>query len=170
MIEKNIKFWFVIYTKPNSEKKVFDRLTNLNLEVFLPLINTVKIWSDRKKKVSIPLIPSVVFVKCLYSDIQSVKLIYGVVRILMLSGEYAKVKQVEIDSIKILLNDFSQVTNLTKPIFMKGEKVEVISGPFKGLIAQAIDYQGEYRLLVELITLNRFLSVNIPISCVKTII
>jgi transcription antitermination factor NusG len=169
LIEKHINFWFVIYTKPNSEKKVFDRLKNLNLELFLPLLNTVKIWSDRKK-VSIPLIPSVVFVRCLITDLYSVKLVDGVIKILMHSGQYAKVRQIEIDSIEILLNDFSQVTNLEKPTFQKGDKVEAISGPFRGLIAQAVDYQGVYRLSVELITLNTFLTVNVPTSSVKLIL
>ena len=56
--------WYVVYTKPLTEKKVATRLTELGIEVYLPLYTTVRQWSDRKKKLEKPLINSVVFVRC----------------------------------------------------------------------------------------------------------
>jgi hypothetical protein len=42
--------WFVVYTKPLTEKKVADRLCLLGIESYLPLYTTIRQWSDRKKK------------------------------------------------------------------------------------------------------------------------
>ena len=54
--------WYVIYTKPKNEKKVAERLQQIEIEVFCPLVTVVKQWSDRKKKIQIPLFNSYVFV------------------------------------------------------------------------------------------------------------
>ena len=54
--------WFAVYTQSRAEKKVFERLTKADFEAFLPLTTVVKQWSDRKKKVKVPLINSYVFV------------------------------------------------------------------------------------------------------------
>ena len=54
--------WFAIYTKPKNEKKVVEGLEKIGVEVYCPMITQVKQWSDRKKKVEMPLINSYVFV------------------------------------------------------------------------------------------------------------
>lgn len=55
--------WFALYTMPRTEKKVHARLASKGVDVYLPLVTTVRQWSDRKKKVQVPLIPSIVFVR-----------------------------------------------------------------------------------------------------------
>ena len=52
MVEKDKKYWYAIYVRSRSEKKVVAQLEDIGVEVFLPLITRIKQWSDRKKKVS----------------------------------------------------------------------------------------------------------------------
>ena len=59
----NPQKWYAIFTKSRSEKKVYERLLDADIEAFLPIVKTVRQWSDRKKTVYLPLIPSYVFVK-----------------------------------------------------------------------------------------------------------
>ena len=47
--------WFAVYTSPRTEQKVAERLEKEGYEVYLPLVTTLRQWSDRKKKVKIPL-------------------------------------------------------------------------------------------------------------------
>ena len=54
--------WHVIYTKPRAEKKVEERLNNFGIEAYCPVKQQVKQWSDRKKKILIPVLPSMVLV------------------------------------------------------------------------------------------------------------
>ena len=56
------RHWLVIYTKPRSEKKVSQRLKEMGIMIFCPTVTTVRQWSDRKKKVEVPLFNSYVFV------------------------------------------------------------------------------------------------------------
>ncbi len=53
--------WHVLYVKPRHEKNVEQSLKDRNIAVFLPLVNSIRIWSDRKKKISSPLFPRYVF-------------------------------------------------------------------------------------------------------------
>ena len=54
--------WYAIYTKPRNEKKVAENLAAIGIESYCPIVTTLKQWSDRKKMVETPLIPSYVFV------------------------------------------------------------------------------------------------------------
>ena len=60
---KQNKKWYVLYTKPRHEIKALERLTQNGFEVYCPMKTTLKQWSDRKKKVSEPLLPSYLFIK-----------------------------------------------------------------------------------------------------------
>jgi hypothetical protein len=42
--------WFVIYTRPQQEKKVAAGLTKIGVEAYCPIVTEVRQWSDRKKK------------------------------------------------------------------------------------------------------------------------
>jgi len=57
MIEANLNSWFVIYTKPRQELKVLEHLTNLGIEDYTPTKFELRKWSDRKKKITVCLLP-----------------------------------------------------------------------------------------------------------------
>ena len=57
------KYWYAIYVRSRHEKKVHQLLLEIGIESSLPLIKTTRKWSDRKKKVEIPLFRGYVFVK-----------------------------------------------------------------------------------------------------------
>lgn len=59
-----MKNWYVIYTKPRSEKKTAELLEREGFEVYCPVQKQLRQWSDRKKWVDMVVIPSYVFVKC----------------------------------------------------------------------------------------------------------
>ncbi len=54
--------WYVLYTKSRNEKKLTQLLSEKGFDVYCPLQETVKQWSDRKKKVQEPIFKSYIFV------------------------------------------------------------------------------------------------------------
>ena len=50
--------WHALYVHSRAEKKVYERLVEMGLEAYLPLITKMKRWSDRMKKVEEPLFKS----------------------------------------------------------------------------------------------------------------
>ena len=65
IVQENIseRNWYALYTMPRTEKKVEQRLQQKNIEVYLPLIDSVRIWTDRKKKIQSGAEGGIVFLK-----------------------------------------------------------------------------------------------------------
>jgi transcription antitermination factor NusG len=162
--------WFAIYTMPRSEKKVFDRLLEVGIEAYLPLFTSYRIWSDRKKKITAPLISSYVFVKSNEKKLNELLKIQGIMGILKYLKKPAKIRDVEIENLKILLNDSENITLLEEGMTIeKGDKVRVIKGPFKGLIAECYEVKGKHRIIAAISTVNHFFEVNVPMSFLEKI-
>lgn len=161
------KSWYVVKTKSLAEKKVNERLKLNGFETYLPLITSWRIWSDRKKKVEKPLISSVVFAR---TDLQNLRNIYplsGVAGILTHLGKPAVVQDFEINNLRILLQQEDRSSLETTERFELGETVEVVRGPFKGIIAIAFSEAGSFRLIVEMQSLGTGFTVNVPKSYVR---
>ena len=56
MEKENSLNWYVVKTRSRAEVKVAERIDSKGLHVYLPLQRTIRQWSDRKKKVDVPLI------------------------------------------------------------------------------------------------------------------
>ncbi len=164
---EEINYWYAIYTKTRAEKKVFERMENEGIEAFLPLIKTVRQWSDRKKTVVIPLIPSYVFVSLPEKDLIKTLPIPGTVNVLKHLGKPAKIREVEIENLRIL-SDNSDSKDISNCIHVsKGDAVEVINGPFLGLIATCIKEGNNHRVIVKIDALGSCFNVNIPLSFLR---
>ena len=161
--------WFAVYTHSRAEKKVNERAMKAGFDTFLPLITTVKQWSDRKKKVEVPLINSYVFVHTRKENLNSLLNIPGVLNILKYLGKPAIVKDIEIANLKIVINVVEEVQFIDSIDLTKGEDVEVINGPFSGLLAKYIDVAGKHRVLVEVEALKSCIEVNMPLNNIKKI-
>jgi transcription antitermination factor NusG len=103
MIEGNAKKWFVLCTKPRNELKVTERLTRIGVEVYTPTKVEVRQWSDRKKKVTIPLLPSMVLVQLSEKEVDVVFDVPGAVRFLFEHGKRASVSNEEVLAMKSYL-------------------------------------------------------------------
>ena len=116
--------WHVIYTKPRAEKKVEERLNNFGIEAYCPVKQQVKQWSDRKKKILVPVLPSMVLVNIDEKERNKVFDIPGVVRYMFWLGKHAIVKEKDVDSLKTLLTQNNIVGHDTITLKV-GEKVNV---------------------------------------------
>ena len=103
------KSWYAVYTRPHSEKKVFDRLQDAGFEAYCPLNRVKKKWSDRIKWVEEPLFKSYVFVKVTESGRTGVRMVNGVVNFVYWLGKPAMVREKEIQTIRKFLNDYEEV-------------------------------------------------------------
>jgi transcriptional antiterminator RfaH len=106
--------WYVLITKPRAEKKVAERLADLNLEVYCPVKIEMRQWSDRKKKVQAPLLPSMVLVRLTDAQRPLVFDVVGVVRYLFWLGEPAIVRELEIETLKEALDSGLTIVETSK--------------------------------------------------------
>jgi transcription antitermination factor NusG len=117
------KQWYVVYCKPNTEKKTAERLNQSGIEVYCPLKTELRQWSDRKKKVQVPVLPSMVLVNIKYKDRLKVFEIPSAVRFLFWLKAPAVVREEEVNELKeILSGESSQVSVET---MSKGEAIKL---------------------------------------------
>lgn len=134
-MEKN---WYVIYTKPRNEKKVAERLENSGYEVYCPLVKTLRKWSDRKKKVHIPMFTSYVFIHMEEREHETVIRDPGVLSFIFWLGKLAIVKDYEIEAIKEIETNAEDIKVSSLKV-KKGQLIRINEGPFKGLHGKITD-------------------------------
>ncbi|MFV5685837.1 UpxY family transcription antiterminator [Flavobacterium sp. GB2R13] len=139
--------WYVVYTKPKWEKKVAEQLKKIGIECYCPLITQVRQWSDRKKKIEVPLFNSYVFVQLPEVDRNLVFQSAGALRYLFWLGKPAIVRDEEINIIKKGL-DGSDTCEVSLVPFQVGDKIELDSGPFSTQTAIVQEVNNTHYILV----------------------
>lgn len=132
------KNWYVLYVKPKNEKKVAERLSSHQLDVYCPMIKEVKQWSDRKKTIEVPLFKSYVFVNITECERQKVFEVPGVVRYLFWLGKPAIVRDIEMETLKKWLSD-DTVENYSLTKLESGDRVAIKRGALKDKQAEIIE-------------------------------
>jgi len=118
--------WNVIYTKSRSEKKVEERLKNIGIEAYCPVRTEVKFWSDRKKSILVPVLPSMVLVKIDKNNRNQVFDIPGVVRYMFWLKKHAVVRDSEVDSLKLLLKS-NNIIEQNVASYNVGDEIKISS-------------------------------------------
>ena len=104
--------WYVLHTKPRREKKVEEELLSLGINAYCPTRSEIRFWSDRKKRIQVPVLPSMVLVNIDDKDINRVFESSGVIRYMYWLGKKAIVRQNEVDILKkYLRGDYSFINS-----------------------------------------------------------
>ncbi len=131
------KKWFVVYTRPQQELKVASQLSAMGITNYCPTITLVKQYSDRKKKVTRPLLSSYVMVQLEEKERDKVFACNGIVRYLFFLGKPEVVPANQINLMQDHLNgvykDF-KVTTLSL-----GDSHTITQGPFSGVSGKVIE-------------------------------
>lgn len=122
------KNWYAVYTKSRCEKKVASLLAKKKVEHYCPLNRVVKHWADRKKLVFEPLFASYVFVNITDIEMASIRQTNDVINFVYWLGRPAVIKDVEIDSMRQFLDEYTNV-QLEKTAVNVSDLVRITSGP-----------------------------------------
>lgn len=160
----NEKYWLAFYTKPRQEFKTAELFQNLSIEYYLPTIITIRQWSDRKKKIRIPLFNGYVFAKVDEKERLLAVQQDSVVKIISFSGKPSYIPEWQIESLKKMLTETPDVF-VTNGLEV-GQQVKITEGPFSGIMGIIKEVNKEKWLAVSLELLNRTVSVRLPIESV----
>lgn len=157
------KKWIVVFTKYRCEKKLYQQLKDDGYEVALPLYTSIRQWSDRKKKIKLPLINCVVFIKENPNNLNKIyqyPLVYGILKEF---GKPAIVRDEEIKNLEIIANEWDEnlIQKNNNIQYHNGDFVEIISGPFKGLCGILVKTNNKNRVVVQIKSLGVEFLVNI---------
>ncbi len=164
-----MKKWLVFYTKSRQEKKVKDWLEKSGYDVFFPTQKVMRQWSDRKKKVEMPLFHSYLFVHESEDKIPLLLQTPGIAWNIRYNGKPAILSPREYDLIQrfLLSGLFIEVTE-QQPVQL-GDHVQVIDGPLKGIEGHLIKQTTGNRFVLSLHSFSSSMLVELdPLVLKKT--
>ena len=153
--------WFAVQTRARHEKSVAQRLREVGVVTFLPLVKGVHRWSDRRKMVELPLFSCYLFVRLAPKNERRLRvlLIEGVLNFVGPRGQGIAIPDEQIDSLRRLLQE--QLPYCSHPFLKIGQRVRIRSGALAGIEGILVSRSGERTLVVSVDAIDRSLAVRI---------
>ncbi|MEW6088417.1 MAG: UpxY family transcription antiterminator [bacterium] len=166
----NKAFWYVIHVRSRHEFKVLERLTETGINTFLPVVEKLNRWKDRKKLVKFPLFPGYLFVNMLKNpqNVLNVLKTTGVVKFLGIKhGEPEPVPEEQIIFLRRIVESREPLDPY--PYLKEGQRVRIKKGPLSGVEGVLSKRSGQHILIISVDVLMHGASLKIDASDVEKI-
>ena len=157
--DSGVDRWFALRVKSRAERVVANMARNRGFEEFLPVHQSWRQWSDRKKLVEIPLFPGYVFCRLAPERRLPLLTIPGVLHFVGIGKLPAPIEETEIDAIRAAVD--SGLCAEPWPFLEAGQRVRLEGGPLAGLEGILIEARKQQRLVVSVTLLKRSVAVGI---------
>src|ERR1035437_7698523 len=151
--------WYAVYTVPQHEKSVVKHLDLREIESFLPVYETVRVWKNRQRmKLTLPLFPSYLFVHINSSERVKVLQSPGVLQIVGNSREGATLPDAEVE---FLRSGFCKQRIAPYHKFAIGAKVCIKSGVMQGLQGTLVRKNNDMRFVLTIEMINQHAAIQV---------
>jgi len=155
------KKWYAVHTRSRHEKVVAAQLRGRGVDTYLPLVEEIHRWSDRRKRVQVPLFPGYTFIHAPDSaeTMATVAQVASAVGIVGAEAGGTPIPDEEIATVhRLLANNIPCVHHA----FLKlGQRVRVHGGALDGIEGTLLALKGENCLVVSIELIQRSLAVRI---------
>lgn len=154
-------YWYALQTRSRHERVAAQDLQNRGVCTFLPMLEEVHRWSDRRKKVELPLFPGYLFIRGeMSSDLrEAVWFSRGVAGFVRMAGEPVPVPDEQIENVQKLLA--SKIPFVHHPFLTIGQRVRIRGGSLDGTEGILTAVNGDASLVVAIDTIQRSLAIRI---------
>ena len=159
------RIWFVLHTKSRQEKALARELGAMGLDCYLPLTRHARLHGGRKAVVDEPLFPGYVFLKATTDEAYDADRTKRVANIIRVPDQHHL--EWELNNIRLALE--CSATLDPYPHLSQGRRVEVRSGPFRGLQGVIEGRGREARLILQVDVLGRAVSMEIDGGVVEPV-
>lgn len=158
--------WYALYTRHQHEKNVAASISSKGVEVFFPSYEEIRCWSDRKKKLNVPLFPCYVFVRSSLNQRQEILSTAGVYDFVSFGNIPAPIPQSEMEHLRCA----AKLARIEPHPFLRyGDWVRVKFGPFQGLEGYLLRRKNKARLVLSIEMLQKSASVEIDAALTERI-
>lgn len=156
------KVWRVFTVRSRAEKRVLEHLQARGIEAYVPLRTALHQWSDRKRKVEVPLFPGYVFAKVDERQRLAVLEDAAVVRTVAFGARLAVVPDHEMELVRSLATLPGAVEAVTRRALPIGADVLLTNGPLKGVRGRVTGLPKERYLTVEVSSIHQAIRIQVP--------
>jgi len=151
--------WYAVQTRPKHEKRTASELQRKGIATFLPLVVETHRWSDRNKKIELPLFSCYLFVNIVASAEMRISVLStaGALHFVGTHNQAAAIPASQIEQIHTLLA--SKVPFSAHPFLKIGQRVRIRGGCLEGVEGILSAHNGVNRLVVTVDGIQRALSI-----------
>lgn len=168
-MDKDKEQWYALYVRLHHERKTAEKLAMMGENYFLPVREEVRQWSDRKKKVTVCIIPMMIFVRCTDKRrVELMNLLPSVTGSLFdrSTKNVAVIRDEEMEAFRFMCDYSKETVEFVGETLKPGEKVEVVKGPLTGFKGELVELEGKSQVVVHLENLG-YAKVEMPVGYVK---
>jgi transcription elongation factor/antiterminator RfaH len=153
--------WFAVRTKPRHEKKAQLELEQKGVRVFLPLIPSVRQWTDRKQIVQLPLFGNYLFVSVSpdRNERATVLKTRGVLGFVGYGGLGSTIPDEQIEAVQSILREKLNVS--PHPFLRVGQTIRVRGGSLDGMQGILLNINGNQSLVISIECVEKSVAVQI---------
>jgi len=153
--------WYAIHTVARHEKRVARQLEEKRIATFLPLLEQIHRWSDRRCKVEVPLFSCYAFihVAATAERRQQVLQTQGVLGLVGSESQGTPIPDAEIENLRRAIREKAPCT--LHPFVDAGKRVRIRGGSLDGLEGILVGPAGDESLVVSVKLLRRSVSMQV---------
>jgi transcription antitermination factor NusG len=159
--------WFAVQVRSRYESVAATLLSGKGYEWFLPTYWSRRQWSDRIKKIELPLFPGYLFCRFDPQGRLPILTIPGVISIVGIAKNPTPVDETEIASLRVLVK--SGLPHQPWPYLQVGQRVRIEYGALYGLEGILLHFKGLHRIVLSVTLLQRSVAVEIDSAWVTAL-
>lgn len=151
-MEQERLYWFAAITRARQERAIKTRLTELGIECFVPVRTEIRQWSDRRRKVEVPVVPNLVFLRATRERAFELAGAIGYTLRYMRNLETGKVLVIPDKQMAdfIFLMGFDDDRVEVDTTMERGDRVRILRGDFRDVEGELIRVDGRTKVVVRL--------------------
>jgi transcriptional antiterminator RfaH len=157
--------WYVVHTRPRQEERALENLTRQGYCAWMPWIEVEKIRRGRITQVQEPMFSRYLFIQLdqVISNWGPIRSTLGVSKLVSFGNQAATVPDKLIDLLR------QSPANIAQSLLNKGDRVEFVSGPLRGVQGIFEEKDGERRAMVLIELLSKAHLIEVPIEQLKPV-
>jgi transcription antitermination factor NusG len=160
--------WFAAYTTSRHEKAVSQHCATRDIEAFLPLYRTQKLWKNGcRMNLELPLFPSYIFVRVDARERVRVLELPGVLSLVSTAGKPVPLPESDIEALRASLPFIKCEPH---PYLVIGERVRVKSGSLEGMEGILLRKKGLLRVVLSLDLIMQSVAVEVDADNVEPVV
>jgi transcription antitermination factor NusG len=153
--------WYAIHTMPRHEKWIAQQLQEKRVFTFLPLLQQIHQWSDRRSKVEVPMFSCYAFVRMVQTVEERLKVLRtpGVLGFVGSERQGTPIPDEQIENLRTAIR--GKLPCVVHPFVSAGKRVRIRGGSLDGVEGILMRQGGEQSVVVSVELLRRSVSIRV---------
>jgi transcription antitermination factor NusG len=153
--------WYAIHTMPRHEKRIAGHLQGKRLCTFLPMLQQIHRWSDRRSKVEVPMFSCYVFVRMVETVEDRLKVLRtpGVFGFVGSERQGTPIPDEQIENLLMAIR--GKIPCVVHPFISAGKRVRIRGGSLDGVEGILMGQGGGQSVVVSVEMLRRSVSIRV---------